>query len=326
MEYRSKISDLFRSLENMVGTTSLNNMVLKALCRSIHDFREKNSEDFLDQFYQLFETVKNTQPRIALIIDDFYMIWKSLLDAKSVEHPEKHLYWEKCILKAIKESRKEALQERKKVIETGIKQIKKDDVILIHGISRTVLDILIKAKRKGKKFRVVIAEQETEKTQQLIEKLLKHHIRFQVVPEYMLSHIEGEITKLFLGAVTINSQLNVVADAGTNALVSEFHVQDKPIYLFCSTRKFSLWKSSDAHHTYKVKNVKTHNVEAKPITFERIKFSHDRIPLQLFHVFITEHGKMNAEQIEKLYNEKFAERKEWRRQFFKEEAQTLENA
>lgn len=319
MIYREKISDLFRSIENMVGTTDLNKMVMKALCRSIHDFREKDEEDFLAQFYELFEMVKNTQPRIALVIDDFYQIWGALQKAKEEKHPEGHLYWEKKILSTIASFQKTANDSRKKIIQTGAQQVKNDDVILIHGISRTVLDVLIRARKKGRKFRVIVAEQETEKTQQLIEMLTVSKIRFQVVPEYMLSHIESEVTKVFLGAVTVNSQLNVVADAGTTAIVSEFHVQKTPIYVFFSTRKFSLWASRSSHHTYKVKHIRTHTGKAQPITFERIKFSHDRIPIALYDVFITEKGKMNAEKIETLYKKKFEERSEWRDEFFEEE-------
>ncbi len=319
MNYREKISSLFRSIENMVGTTDLNTMVMRALCRSIHDFKEKDEDDFLDQFYLLFEAVKNTQPRIALVIDDFYQIWGALQEAKEEKHPEGHLYWERKILATIKCFQRKARESRKKIIKKGVEQVKKDDVILIHGISRTVLDILVKAKRNGKKFRVVVAEQETEKTQQLIEILTAAHVRFQVVPEYMLSHIEAEVTKVFLGAVTVNSQLNVVADAGTNAIVSEFHLRKTPIYLFFSTRKFSLWASRSSHHTYKVKHIRTHTGKAKPIAFERIKFSHDRIPLKLYDVFVTEQGKMDAEKIEALYNEKFEDREAWREEFFEEE-------
>jgi translation initiation factor 2B subunit (eIF-2B alpha/beta/delta family) len=319
MNYREKVSDLFRSIENMVGTTDLNKMVMKALRRSIHDFREKDEEDFLKQFYELFETVKNTQPRIALVIDDFYQIWGALQKAKEEKHPEGHLYWERKILSTIKCFQKSARDSRKKIIKKGSEQVKKNDVILIHGISRTVLDILVMARRSGKKFRVIVAEQETEKTQQLIEILTSSQIRFQVVPEYMLSHIEAEVTKVFLGAVTVNSQLNVVADAGTNAIVSEFHLRHTPVYLFFSIRKFSLWASRSSHHTYKVKHIRTHTGKAKPITFERIKFSHDRIPLRLYDVFVTESGKMNADKIEALYKKKFAERESWRVEFFDEE-------
>ncbi len=316
MSYKNKVSELFLNIESKVGTSGLSDMAMSALMEAIHDFKEKGEEDFFEQFYELFEIVKNTQPRIALVIDAFYEIWEELLKAKKKKHPEGHLYWERKILKSIRQFRSGSRLQKQQMTTTGAKQINKGDVILIHGISGSVISALSLAKKKKKKFRVIIAEQEAEKTHQMIELMNKSRIPFQVIPEYMLSHIEKEVTKVFLGAVTINSKFNVVADAGTNAIVSEFHLRKTPIYLFFTTRKFSLWESSDAHHTYKVKSTRTHTKCAKPISFERIKFSHDRIPLRLYDVFVTENGKMNAREVEKLFKKKFKERDWWRNEFF----------
>jgi translation initiation factor 2B subunit (eIF-2B alpha/beta/delta family) len=315
-QYQEKISKLFLSIESEVGTTRLNDMVLKALKMAIHDFREIGEEDFLRQFYELLELVKNTSPRIALIIDHFFHIWNVLNEAKSQEHPANHLYWEQKIVHALKEFRKEAHVERKKMIKAGVSIMGKNDVILIHSISGSVLDTLFEAKRKGKVFEVIVAEQELEKTQQIVEVLAKRKISFKVVPEYMLSHVESEITKVFLGAVTINSEMSVVCDAGSNAIVSEFHLSKKPIYLFISTRKFSLWKSRSEHHHYKVKSTKT--LSCAPVEFHRLKFSHDRVPLNYYHVVITELGRMKPSDIIDVYQKKYKEREAWRKEFFKD--------
>ena len=315
MSYTEKISKLFLDIEAEVGITRMDQFALTALCRAIHDFREKGEEDFFEQFYELFETVKNTQPRIAIVIDHFYHLWNILNELKAQKHAEGHLFWEQKILKAIGEFRKGIREEKKKMIKTGSMQLKNNDVILIHSISSSVLEILSRAKRKGKKFRVIVAEQETEKTQKLIEWLNKNNISFQVVPEYMLSHIEGEVTKVFLGGVTLNSNMNIVCDAGMKAIVSEFHLRKTPIYLMMVTRKFSLWKSNVSHHRYKAKTTQTHGYKA--ITFERIKFSHDRIPLELFDCLVTEIGKLSISQTKTLYEKRFKEREKWRKEFFR---------
>jgi|CXWL01.1.fsa_nt_gi translation initiation factor 2B subunit (eIF-2B alpha/beta/delta family) len=317
MDYRSKFSELFLKIESDVGTTQLNYFVLTALKNAIHHFKEKDEQDFFEQFNLLLENVKNTEPRIALIIDSFYDVWKVLDEAKKVEHPAGHYYWEKKVIDLIKKNRKITKEESHTMTKFGVKTIKKGDVILIHSISHTVLDVIIQAKKSGRDFKIIVAEQEVEKTQQLIEILSKNTIHFQVVPEYMLSHIESDITKVFLGGVTINEQMNVVADAGSNAIVSEFHLHKTPIYLFISTRKFSLWKSRESHHTYKVKNIRT-VANCKPITFERIKFSHDRVPLDFYDFIVTELGVMTPSETFKMYQEKFSERASWRKQFFQD--------
>lgn len=317
MEYYKKISELFLDIENVVGTSKLNDFVLKALRRSIHDFREKGEDDFFQQFYELLEIVKNSEPRIALVIDSLYEVWQTLLAAKAKEHPEGHTYWERQVMNSIKKLRGVSRDEHQKMSRAGVSQVRKGDVILIHSVSRSVLDTIFQAKKLGKDFRVIVAEQETEKTQYLIEVLSNHNIHFQVVPEYMLSHIEKDITKVFLGGVTINNQMNVVGDAGSNAIVSEFHLRKSPIYLFISTRKFSLWKSRESHHTYKVKSIRA-VANCRPITFERIKFSHDRVPLEFYDFIVTELGVLTPKEAKKLYDEKYEERRPWREEFLKE--------
>jgi len=316
LSYQDKISKLFLDIENEVGTTRLNDMVLKALKTAIHDFREKGEEDFLQQFYELLEIVKNTSPRIALIIDHFFHIWNVLQEAKKQEHPASHLYWEQKIIEALKEFRQDAKCERKKMIKAGVSLMAKNDVILIHSISGSVLDTLFEAKRKGKVFEVIVAEQELEKTQQIVELLARKKIPFKVVPEYMLSHVEHEITKVFLGAVTINSEMSVVCDAGSNAIVSEFHLSKKPIYLFISTRKFSLWKARSEHHHYKVKTTKT--LSRMPVEFHRLKFSHDRVPLDYYHVIVTELGRLKPDEVKEIYQKKYKDREGWRKEFFRD--------
>lgn len=316
MPYTEKISQLFLGLEAEMGITGMDDVVLSALLRAIHDFKEKGEEDFLTQFYELFENVKNTQPRIAIVIDHFFHLWNTLSEAKETKHPEGHLFWERKIIGKIKEFRVSIKEEKCKLFKTGAAQIRSGDVILIHGLSSSVFESLFRAKRNGKKFKIIVAEQELEKTQKIIELLSKHRISFQVIPEYMLSHIESEVTKVFFGAVTINSNLHVVCDAGVNAIVSEFHLRKTPIYLFLLIRKFSLWKSSAEHHRYKATSTRTHGY--KPISFERIKFSHDRVPLDHFKYVVTEKGKLKPAEIKEIYDEKFAERAAWRAEFFRE--------
>ncbi|MDP3976115.1 MAG: hypothetical protein Q8P95_04325 [bacterium] len=316
MPYQNATSQLFLSIENEVGTTRLERMVLTSLAAAIHDFREKGEEDFLEQFYELLEMVKNTEPRIALVIDRFYHIWTVLCEAKNSKHPETHLYWERQILEALDRFHKESKEERKAITRVGVELVKEGDVILIHSISTTVLDVLLASKRAGKKFRVIVAEQELEKTSHLIEVLTSNKIHFQVVPEYMLSHIEEEVTKVLLGGVTINNTLHVVCDAGTNAIVSEFHLSKTAVYLFISTRKFSLWETRSQQHHYKVSTTRLRS--CKEIEFERIKFSHDRVSLSLYDKVVTEKGVMTIGEITQLYKEKFNERASWREEFFKD--------
>jgi translation initiation factor 2B subunit (eIF-2B alpha/beta/delta family) len=312
-EIKDKLSKLFLDIEREVGTSELNDHVMLSLRKAIHDFREKDEQDFFYQFQELIETVKDTKPKIALIIDHFFYIWKHLCEAQKKPHPEGHLYWERKILDQIKCFRVQTKKYNHTIRDLGVKQIQNGDVVLIHSHSRTIMSVLKRAVRKRRKFHVILAEQELEKTQVLIEQLSKAGVSFQVVPEYMLSHVLELVTKVFLGGVTINSRGIVVADAGTSPIVSDFHLHKTPIYLFISTKKFSLWKTAKTDHASKIKTRKLHGY--RDIYFERVKFTHDRIDLDLFDHVVTEKGILTPTEAKELYKKRYDERSNWRKEF-----------
>lgn len=316
MSISEHISELFRAIEGDLGTRDLDKLTMQALLESVRRFKPHSGDDFYKQMHDLIEMIKATRPRIALLIEHFYALWQVLEKYENQESRDAEL----CrgeIISTIESLQRGGDVDSAKLLNNGLKNIKNEDTILIHSHSRSVLDLLRYAKHRGRKFRVILAQQEMEKTHSMIEFLDEHKIRFQVIPEYMLSHIEGEIDKVFLGALTLNSSYNFVMDSGTMSLVSEFHLAKKPIYVFLTTRKFSMWKSKIAHHTYKVSSKKTHC--QKKIDYEHIKFSHDRVPLHLFDFVVTEKGVFGHDQTKILYDEEYQMRDEWRKKFFPED-------
>ncbi len=218
----------------------------------------------------------------------------------------------KAIIRKVKELQKKTREEKKKIAKNAIKEIKKGDTILIHTNSHTVMDALKTAIRK-KRFSCIVAEQEHDKTMAIIRELQKAQIPFKVVPEYMLSHIENEVSKIFIGAVTLNSFHHIVSNAGTNAIVSEF-LGVVPIYTLMGTRKCSFWDAKTMHHSYKEKQIKSHT--HSELNYNRIKFSHDRVPLKMFNYIITEKGTMTSKEMLEHYEKEFKKREKWRKTFF----------
>jgi translation initiation factor 2B subunit (eIF-2B alpha/beta/delta family) len=310
------LSELFRTVESDLGTRDLTNLSILSFQESFDRFKPKDADDFLKQVNEVIEMIKSTKPRIALIIENFYVVWQSLQDL-SPEDKKDLKVCRKTILHSMDQLNKKMALENKQLMEYGVKSIANDDTLLVHSHSHTVLDILRRAHSQGKKFRVIVAQQEIEKTDAIIEYLNEHRIHFHVVPEYMLSHIEGEIDKVFLGGLTLNSSYNFVTDSGTMSIVSEFHLAKKPIFMFISSSKFSMWKAKEVHHTYKVKSKKTHC--RRGINYEHIKFSHDRVPLELFDYVVTELGSRSANETKKVFDSRFAERDNWRKTFFTDE-------
>lgn len=314
---RERLSQLILELEGKLGTRDMVDMILDALLDTVNYFNMQDDKKFCKQFEEIVKDIKNTRPRIGLLIEDFHEIWQEIARE---EHCKKHKDepclkcqdLKKAIAKKVHHLKQQNREEKRAIKENVLKTIKKGDTILIHTYSHTVIDSLKYAIKK-KRFSCIIAEQEHEKTMAMIRELHKARIPFKVIPEHMLSHIEEEVDKVFIGAVTLNSFHFVVSNAGTMAVASEFQGK-KPIYLLMGTRKCSFWKAQEHHHSHKEKQIKSHIHH--PITYNRIKFSHDRIPLEMFDHIITEKGKMTAPKMLDFYKKEYKKRKTWRKLFF----------
>lgn len=309
-ELKEQLSDVFRHVESDLGTTGLSVLVLESVTEAAEGFKG-NVDNFFHQLKELLMIVKNTKPRIAIVISYFCEIWDELMSRKEVIHNMDDL---KTTLRDIAELMlKENESDSLKIVRNATEHIHDGDSILIHSHSRMVLRTIEAAHKAKKKFRVILAEQEQEKTMDMVHFLQDNNIHFFSIPEFMLSHVENEVTKVFLGSLTLNNQHNFVTDAGTNSVVSEFHHAKIPIYMLISTKKFALWESDTKQHTYKVTQKKSEKHPGKELTYNRIKFSHDRIPIDLLDHIVTEDGTYSPNQIEKLFDERFKAREDLRK-------------
>lgn len=309
-----QLSSIFRYIEADIGTSDLANLVIESILSSVRNLKVKNVDEFYDQFKEVMLLIKSTKPRIGIIITYFCDLWDELETEREKIKTVEQTY---AILdKKIANIKKGNKDDLKKIIKTSLTCIEENDTILIHSHSHTVLRVIENAWQKKKKFRVILAEQEEEKTKDIIRFLQNLEIPFFVVPEFMLSHIEHEVTKVFLGALTFSTENTFVTDAGTNSVVAEFHHAKVPIYLFISTKKFSLWRIESKNHTYKIikKNCCEMGKHGKnSINYETIKFSHDRLPVDLVDQIITEEGSYTAKTILKAFKDKYRDRESWRK-------------
>lgn len=315
MQKQNLISQLFLEIEGDLGTRDLNLNVLNSLESSVKQLQAKDEKDFLRQFYRLSKHIKNARPRIGIIIENMYEIWKTLEKINfpsNIDTDSKIETLKQTVYKIIKKLKDKEGENKQKIIEYSKDLIQDGDVILLHSHSSTVLDT-IKALNTEKKFSCIVAEQEHEKTQNVIYKLHQAQIPFKVVPEYILSNVEDIIDKIFLGAVTLNSFNHIVGDSGTASLVSQFNGKI-PIYMFMTSKKCSFWKAEAIHHTCKLKHTRSHHYQ--PFKYSRIKFSHDRVPADKFDYFVTENGILTSKEMTAWYKKVYKNRRKWREEFF----------
>ena len=317
-----QLSNIFRAIEEERGSIKLAEFVMESLETTLDAIKINDIDNLYRQFNQLFEAIRNTQPRISLVIYYFFDLWEELEknkpNIKSIEE------FKKVIIRTTKRIQEDSERDFKDIVKIGAELVNDNDVVLVHSHSLTVREVLATADRKGKKFRVIIAEQETDKTIAMVDFFTNAMIPFTVVPEYMLSHISENVTKVFFGATTLDQEQQFICDAGSYSVLAEFHAEEIPNYMFLSTKKFSLWQTSKKHETYKTTQNRIYSTTKKILNYERIKFSHDRVPAELFNSIVTEIGIMTPDKIKEIYLTRYEKQEEIRQKFFSKNDEAID--
>lgn len=295
------LSKVLREMESDIGTRDLAALVLKALKNSIEVLKTHGKDSFCQEFKNLVEVMGSTEPKFGILNYHFSNLHKKLReDICSRDLSDEQV--KKLLTAEIDKILNEWKKSRHGLIENSDNIDVEGKTILIHDHSHTVQDVLVHYKNRGKKFKVVIAEQDFEKTHSNIERMHKAGISFEVVPAYMLSHVHKEIDMLFFGALTLKDTMDFVMDPGTLGIISEFHVEHIPTYMFIDSAKFSLWKSQKRGDIFIRRDTRKH--VGGLIEYERVKYSHDRVPAELFKKIVTEQGVYTPEALAKLFSDK----------------------
>lgn len=310
-----QLSKAFLDIEDDVGTTRLTELTFEAIESSMNTLRSNNLDDFINEFRDFLENIKSTKPRIWIIIYYISLLWDAiewkLKTYKTIEEFKTEIRYD--ILKF----RNELQIDTQKMISYWVAEIKDWDSILIHDQSWTILSTLHEACSKWIKFKVVLAEQAKERSLNTILFLQNEKIPFVVVPEFMLTNIEKEITKVFVWWITLNNEFSFIWSAWNWAIVSELFHAWKKIYIFMVTKKFSLWESEAKKDMTYTKIQKKTSIDPRIKSYDTIKFSHDRIDINMFNWWIiTEVWTLNIQETKNLYNKLYEEKKYWRKKFF----------
>lgn len=290
-------------IERDLGTKDMNTLILHSLSDALQSCKISTLESIEEQLVELIHIFNNTEPRYASLLYNMYHIYDEV--RKMTKGSDKHDYkeYKQKVIKIINRLIRQSQKNKRQILRNAEKINIDGKTVLIHDHSHTVQDVLSHLKRKGQKFRVLVAEQDMDKTLSNIEMLTKRKISFEVVPAHMLSNVEEEVDMCFFGALTLKSTYDFVVDTGTNAIISEFHLRRIPVYIFLSSEKFALWKAKKKQAVHR--NVRMRQHPCKKIQFKRFKFSHDRVPLSSINQTVTEEGIYKPHELKKLYQEKF---------------------
>eukprot|EP00898_Chlorokybus_atmophyticus_P007106 jgi/Chlat1/7397/Chrsp6S07425 len=125
------------------------------------------------------------------------------------------------------------------IVKHAVSKIIDGDVILTHGQSDVVQQLLLTAHSMGKQFRVVLVDSRPKLPgRQMLSSLLKAGLHCTYTNTTALSYIMREVTKVFLGAAAVLSNGTVIAGVGSAATAMVAEAYGKPVMICCETCKF----------------------------------------------------------------------------------------
>lgn len=281
---RENLYKLFRDLADVLGTSRMTEIALESFIRAIRSLKCPR-EAILPLFNELSECIKKSKPRVVPLIhlleefEDEMRFTRNDLEVEAIRTEAVETLKEKL----------DFFRERvQRLIEKGAECVQDEDVILVHSASGVVIKILLIAKEKLQRtFRTIVLKQDFAKTRQLIQAMVQAGIPHEVVPEYDLIHHLPQATKLFIGAVAVTPDRNVVASAGTANIVSLCHLGKIPVYLFVNSLKFSHQSAQDQSI-----HRKQEEETRAGLTYSVTTYSHSLVALELIDHIITGRGEI----------------------------------
>jgi len=213
-----------------------------------------------------------------------------------------------AIIQQIKELIDEIHAISTNIAEQSLEHIHANEVILSHGISRTVVNFLRFAAGKGRKFEVVVADTAPRYSgHELAHELAGFGIQVTVIPDAAIFGVMSRVNKVIIGTHAVLANGGLCAPSGLHlvALAAKHHsvpvVVCTGLYKLCplfphDQDTFNQLRSPEEVVSADQMDVHDHNVRV-------INPEFDYVPPELVSLFITNLGGHNPSYIYRLLAE-----------------------
>lgn len=122
-------------------------------------------------------------------------------------------------------------EAKREIGNIGSELIDENEVVITHSFSSSVLEILKTAKRKGKRFRVILTESSPDYEGIFLARELEEHgIPFEIITDAQIGLFAKRATLALVGADTITRDGALINKAGTYLLALACHENGVPLY------------------------------------------------------------------------------------------------
>lgn len=126
------------------------------------------------------------------------------------------------------------------IADIGVRRLSKNDVVLTHGYSSSVLAIMRKAHQEGKAIRAMVTESRPEFEGRIVARaLVKEGIPTTMIIDSAVSHFIKDVNKVMVGAEAVAANGAVVNKVGTSTIASVAHESRVRVFVAASLLKFS---------------------------------------------------------------------------------------
>jgi len=281
---RTVLYRLIREYMHAMGTSRTTLVALESYMDSIRRLNCTEAE-FKPSLDELDDVIRNTEPKViplVHLIKEFEAEMQPHF-ASGLEHARA------AAIRILGEKLERFEQTTERLTAHCIEQIADGDFIVTHSPTAYIGEALVRARTDHeRRFRVLVLKQESLRSKALVEALEENQVEHLVVPEHHLSHYLGDVTKLFIGAVSVSADRKAITGVGTANVVAVCHAHRIPVYLFIEKIKFA--------HT-PLPNQRIFREQQKMVeadfTFRMTTFSHDFVDLDMIRHVVTEEGELH---------------------------------
>lgn len=147
----------------------------------------------------------------------------------------------KQVLSKVSQAFERALDDSvEKIAEIGARRLKDGDVIMTHSYSSSVLAILKKAHRQGKRLSVIVTETRPElEGRDVARELAAEGIQTTLIIDSAIAHFMRDVDKVLVGAEAVAANGAIVNKIGTATIAAVAHGARVRVFVGASTYKFS---------------------------------------------------------------------------------------
>jgi translation initiation factor eIF-2B subunit delta len=125
------------------------------------------------------------------------------------------------------------------IVDHALSKIQDGDTVLTYARSHVVEKLLLTAHKKGKKFRLIIADSRPlMEGMELRRRLAKQGLNCTYILLNGISYIMKEVTKVFMGAASLYGNGAVLSRVGTAVVAMTAKAYNVPVMICCETYKF----------------------------------------------------------------------------------------